>query len=233
MSYAMEQPIAIRAAESARAAFIRRTYAHLAGAVLAFVAVEAVLMQLPGIRQIAIAMTGGFNWLFVLGAFMGVSWLANMWAQSETSRGVQYAGLAVYTVAQAILFIPLMYVATRYYPNAIPTAAILTAGLFGGLTLTVFTTRKDFSFLRPILMIGSLLALGFVIAAIIFGFSLGLVFCFAMVALISGFILYDTSNVLHHYRTDQYVAASLALFSSVAILFWYILQIVMSAQGRD
>ena len=53
----------------------------------------------------------------------------------------------------------------------------------------------------------------------------------AVVVLISGFILYDTSNVLHHYRTDQHVAAALALFSSIAILFWYVLQIIM--QSRD
>ena len=68
-------------------------------------------------------------------------------------------------------------------------------------------------------------------AAMIFGFNLGLFFSFAMVAVACAAILYHTSNVLHRYRTDQHVAAALALFASVALLFWYILQIFM--RSRD
>ena len=54
-----------------------------------------------------------------------------------------------------------------------------------------------------------------------------------MVVFACGYILYYTSNILHHYRTDQYVAAALALFASVALLFWYVLQIFMSLSSRD
>jgi FtsH-binding integral membrane protein len=72
-----------------------------------------------------------------------------------------------------------------------------------------------------------------IVCAIIFGFSLGIFFSLAMVVLASGYILYDTSNVLHHYRTDQHVAAALALFASVALLFWYVLQILMSLNNRN
>jgi FtsH-binding integral membrane protein len=53
-----------------------------------------------------------------------------------------------------------------------------------------------------------------------------------MILLASGYILYDTSNVLHHYRTDQYVAASLALFAAVALLFWYVLRLLMELNRR-
>ncbi len=229
MSYAMEAPIAVRASESARAAFIRRTYAHLAGAILAFICLEALLLQLPGIERVVGSMLNG-SWLIVLVLFMGVSWLANMWAHSETSPAVQYFGLAIYTIAEAIIFLPLLYIAKYFHGDAIPTAGILTLAVFGGLTATVFVTRKDFSFLGPILFVGSLMALGFIVCGIVFGFSLGLVFCFAMVGLLSGYILFYTSNVIHHYRTDQHVAASLALFSSIATLFWYILQIVMASR---
>jgi FtsH-binding integral membrane protein len=59
------------------------------------------------------------------------------------------------------------------------------------------------------------------------------VFCYAMVALASAAIIYNTSNVLHRYRTDQHVAAALALFAAVALLFWYILTIIMRASSRD
>ena len=94
-------------------------------------------------------------------------------------------------------------------------------------------TRKDYSFLAPVLTVGSLIALGVIIAGICFGFSLGLFFSFAMVALISGYILYDTSNVILHYPPDMHVAAALELLADVAMLFWYIVQILMSLNSRD
>ncbi len=222
-------PIAAQAEGSERAAFIRRTYGHLAGAILAFIILEAVLLHLPGIERVVLNMLSG-SWLIVLLAFMGVSYLANWWAHSETSIGLQYLGLAVYTVAEAIIFLPLLLIATIHYPDAIPTAGILTLTVFGGLTMAVMVTKKDFTFLGPVLCVGSLLALGFIVAGLLFEFKLGLIFMFAMVALLSGYILYYTSAVLHHYRTHQHVAASLALFSSIATLFWYILQIVMSSR---
>jgi FtsH-binding integral membrane protein len=81
-------------------------------------------------------------------------------------------------------------------PRAIPTAGILTLGVFGGLTLSVFVTKKDYSPLRPILCVGSLIALGVIVAGVILGFPLGLFFSFAMVALMSGYILYYTSQVM-------------------------------------
>jgi FtsH-binding integral membrane protein len=112
-------------------------------------------------------------------------------------------------------------------------AGILTAAVFLGLTISVFVTGKDYSFLAPALSVGSMIALGVIVAGIIFGFTLGLFFCFAVVALLCGFILYETSNVLLHHRTDQHVAAALMLFSSVATLFWWILRILMEFRGND
>ena len=235
MSYTMDYPLAARAPASARVAFVRRTYAHLAGAILAFVGLEALLLSIPGVAETVVPLMRGLNWLVVLFAFAGVSWLANQWAQSDTSVGVQYLGLAVYVVAEAVIFLPLMLIASLYYPNAIPIAGIVTLGLFAGLTAAVFMTRGDYSHIRPILTIGTFLAFGFILASFIFPFSdmLVTVFCFAMVALASGTIIYSTSNVLHHYRTDQHVAAALALFTAVALLFWYVLQIIMRASSRN
>ena len=63
--------------------------------------------------------------------------------------------------------------------------------------------------------------------------DVGIFFVVAMIALMSGYILYFTSNVLHHYHTSQHVAASLALFSSIATLFWYVLQLLMMLSGDD
>lgn len=214
-----------------RAAFIRKTYLHLAGAILIFALMESYLIVSGAGLWIAQTMLGGqYSWAIVLIAFMGVAWLANWWANSQTSRAMQYLGLALYIVAEAIIFLPLLFMAAIQSDGLamIAQAGIVTLGLFLGLSAVVFLTRKDFSFLGPILMIGGFVALGFIFSGIFFGFGLGSIFAFVMVAFAGAAILYETSNVLHHYRPNQHVAASLALFASVALLFWYILRIFMS-----
>jgi FtsH-binding integral membrane protein len=221
---------------SERAAFVRRVYMHLAGAVLALIGVVAVLLNVVDRETVLKLMFGTpWSWLVVMLLFMGAGFVARIWAQSRSSPALQYAGLGLYIVAWAIMFLPLVIVCTILpnSQNVIPQAGILTGAVFGGLTLAVMVTRKDFSFLAPVLCVGSLIALGVIVAGILFGFSLGLFFCFAMVALISGYILYDTSNVMLHYPTDMHVAAALELLADVALLFWYIVQILMSLNGRD
>ena len=122
---------------------------------------------------------------------------------------------------------PLLFIANEYFPGVIQSAGLVTAVVFGGLTLACFITRTDFSFLRWGLVVAGFVALALIVASLTLGFSLGVWFSIAMVALACGSILYNTSNVLHHYNTQQYVAASLALFSSVALLLWYVIQIFM------
>jgi len=217
------------AAPTERALFIRKTYLHLAFAILAFIAIEAFLLSRPWAHQLAAKMVGGVGWLIVLGAFMGVSFLAERLAASEASRGKQYLGLGIFIVAEAIIFLPILILAKSYAndPQVILKAGITTGCVFGGLTFAAFATGKDFSFLRGFLMVGGFVALGIIVTSIIFGFNLGTIFSGAMAIFASVAILYNTSNIIHHYRTDQYVSASLSLFASVALLFWYILQIFM------
>ncbi|MGI9036101.1 MAG: Bax inhibitor-1/YccA family protein, partial [Pyrinomonadaceae bacterium] len=214
-----------------RAAFIRKTYTHLAGAIAAFVLLEAFLISsgIGGLLARAMVAGGSLGWFVVLAVFIGISTVATSWANSQTSKGMQYLGLGLYTAAEAIIFLPLLFIASyEAGASVILQAGIVTLGLFLGITAVVFLTRKDFSFLGPVLTIGGFIALGFIAINLIFGFSLGNVFAFAMVAFAGAAILYQTSNILHQYRTDQYVAASLALFASVALLFWYILRIFSS-----
>ncbi len=227
--YEMDLRLPAEGVTDARLAFIRRTYAHLAGAVLAFIALEAMLLQVVSEQTIAsVFFRSPISWLVVLLAFWAASWIAQVWARSETSVALQYVGLGLYILAEAILFLPILLVATHYTdPYLIPTAGILTLAVFGGLTLSVFMTKKDYSFLRPILSVGSMIALGVIICACIFPINLGLFFAFAMVALLSGYILYETSAVVLHYPTHMHVSAALMLFASVATLFWYILRILM------
>lgn len=228
--------IADQAPADERADFIRKTYLHLAGAVFVFTGLEAVLLNIPGFSEqyMRLLSTSRYSWLLVLGGFMFISYLADKWARSAASTSTQYMGLGLYVAAEAVLFLPLLYIASSFYdPRVIPTAGLATLVIFTGLTAIVFLTGKDFSFLRTALWLCGLVAMGCVVASVIFpAFALGIVFSFAMVGLASGYILYDTSNVLHHYRIGQHVAASLALFASVALMFYYILRIVMSLSRR-
>lgn len=225
--------VAAAAAADERASFITKTYLHLFGAIGALIVLEFALLQ-TGLAEQFVGLLGQsqYGWLLVLGAFMAVSWLANSWASSSTSLTMQYLGLGLYVVAESIILLPMLWMANKMDPSGsvIQTAGLATLGLFTLLTAVVFVTRKDFSFMRSILMFGGFAAMGFIVCAIVFQFSLGAFFTYAMIALACGYILYDTSNVLHHYRVGQHVAASLALFASVALLFWYILRIVMASR---
>lgn len=233
--YATWGLVAAQAETNERAAFIRATYLHLFGAVLAFVGIEALLLN-TGVAQRLTEMVadgGRGGWFLVLAGFLGVSWLANKWATSGTSLATQYAGLGLYVVGEALVFAPLIYMAGAFGPQHVLTqAALLTGLVFAGLTAVVFVTGADFSFLRGVLSVVGLIALGLIASSLLFGFTLGTLFSGAMIVFASAYILYDTSNVLHRYRIGQHVAASLALFASVALLFWYILQMLISANRR-
>ena len=210
-----------------RSRFITRTYNHLFGAIIAFAAIEFALFKSGVAEPIARAMLGT-SWLLVLGGFMVVSWLATRVAHTSANRGAQYAALGGFVLGEAIIFVPLLWIAEQYAPGAIPSAGLVTMLGFAGLTAIAFTTRKDFSFLGGLLRWAGIMALVAIAAAVIFGFSLGTWFSVAMVGLAGAAILYDTSNVIHHYPEDRYVAAALQLFASVALMFWYVLRIFLS-----
>lgn len=221
-----------KSSSTERAAFIRRTYFHLAIALLAFTGIEYYLVSSPFAAQLASSMTGGISLLIVLGLFMGVSYLANKLALTGGSVQMQYLGLGMFVIAEAFVFLPLLFIAANFGGQGlIPTAGFMTLLLVGGITATVFITKKDFSFMGSVLSIGSFVAIGFIICSMIFGFSLGLVFSSVMVLFAAGSVLYSTSNIMHQYRTDQHVAASLSLFASVALLFYYLVQVLMSFAG--
>lgn len=225
---AFPQPIPVAELdENSRGRFISRTYNHLFVAISAFTLIEIFLFKAGMAEPMARAMLGT-SWLLVLGGFMLISWIARGMAHRAESKLAQYAALSLYVVGQAIIFVPLLWLADKYAPAAITSAAAITFIAFTVLTLVVFFTRKDFSFLRGILMWGGIIGLVLVVGGVLFGFQLGTYFSVGMVALAGAAILYDTSNVLHHYPEDRYVAAALELFASVALMLWYVLRLLMS-----
>ena len=217
-----------------RATFLRRTYSHVAGAVGVFAILEAMLLSTPMAPALAQTMLSGrFSWLIVMGLFMLVSHVASKWAETAATPGKQYAGLGLYIAAQVVIFCPLLLIAQAYAPGIITKAAFITTGLFLGLTWIAITTKKDFSFMGGMLKVGTFVALGIIVAGAVFGFSLGVWFMGAMILLMAGMILYNTSQIMLHYPSNMHVAAALSLFASLATLFWYVIQLLLSLSNRD
>ncbi len=236
-----------------RQQFIRKTYVHLAAAIALFAVIETLFIQM-GLGDMALKLLSVSSWawlgvLVVYGKLLSVSswaWLgvlvvygfaSNMihrWANTAISLEKQYLAWGAGIVIEAAIFLPMIAMAIQYAGgNILQQAATITLALVVGLTAVVFTTGKDFSFLRPALTIGFFVALGLIVASIIFGFSLGLIFSGAMIIFAAAAILYETSQIQHHYHESQYVGASLSLFSAVGLLFWYVLQFAMSFAGND
>ena len=229
--YHREIPAA-EARTSERVAFIKRTYSLVALAFLAFVGILALLVQTGVGLPIAKALFASpVTLLVLLVLFIGTGYLARYLARSQSSVVVQLSGLALYVIVEAIIFLPMLLICTLAGPKYadIPMqAGILTLIVVGGLTATVFISKKDFSFLGGILVTLSWVALGVIVLAIIAGgFTLGIWFSAAMIALACGFILYDTSNVLHHYPTNAHVPAALELFASIAFLLFYVMRLMI------
>jgi FtsH-binding integral membrane protein len=207
-------------------AFYKKTYSHVAGGVLAFFIVEYILLQSNAIVEFMLSMTQGWRWLIMLGGFMFMTNYAESSAMKTKDKNKQYIAYGIFILAEAIIFIPLIYIVM--YSGGIEIlnqAAIVTLSLFSGLTAVVFVTKKDFSFLKSALTIGFFIAIGLIVAGTLFGFDLGLWFSVGMSILAAGAILYQTSNLIKNYNNEQYIPAAIGLFASLMLLFWYVLRI--------
>jgi FtsH-binding integral membrane protein len=244
---------------SDRVAFLRRTYGTLGIALLGWALITAGMMRFATNFSVGFskwAMQGQWSWLIVMLLFMVVGYGAQRLAQSNASRGAQYAGLTLFVVAEALILQPLLWFAlVKFGPRGgvlgmdeaghyfliaggpglaiIGQAALITLAIFIGLTATVFLTKKDFSFMRGALTVGAFAVLGVIIASMIFGFQLGALFCGAVILLMAGYILFQTSLVMREFPPSYHVAAALMLFSTIATLFWYVLQLLISLRGND
>lgn len=226
-----EQRLLAQISDVERVAFYKKTYAHVAMGVLVFILFEYVLLQSEAIVAFMMSMTQGYKWLIMLGGFMFVTNYAERMTMKTPDKNTQYLAFAIYILAQAFIFVPLIYVAMFYMDSGsemLNQAAIVTLGLFTGLSAVVLVTKKDFSFIKTGLTIAFFIAIGFIIAGTLFGFTLGLWFSVGMCVLASGSILYQTSNMVNKYTTDDYIPAALGLFASLMLLFWYVLSIFMS-----
>lgn len=221
----------VQATDAERVDFYKKTYGHVAGGVLVFIIFEYFLLQSETIVSFMLSMTQGYRWLIMLGGFMFITSYAERMTMNSGDKNKQYLAFGLYVFAQALIFVPLIYMVIVYMDTGLEIlnqAAIVTLALFTGLSAVVFMTKKDFSFLKTGLTVGFFIAIGLIIAGTLFGFNLGLWFSVGMCLLAGGSILYQTSNLVNKYSTDDYIPAALGLFASLMLLFWYVLQIFMS-----
>lgn len=212
---------------TSRRHFLQKTYNHLLLAIILFIAVEVVLFR-SGLAM-AIGSTLASNWIITLGGFMLVGWIASRYASTTNSLPMQYFGLGLFVLAEALVFTPLLVLAVYFSDASVLSSAIFTTvGIFLTLTLYVHFTKANFNFLAPFLGILGIGALVAIVGSILFSVTLGFYFSVAMAVFAGAAVLYDTSKVLREFNDDQYVAGALQLFASVAMLFYYILTIFAS-----
>ena len=201
---------------------IRNTYMLLAMTLLFAAATAAVSLALklphPGIL---ITLVGYFGLLFGITRFR--------------DRGL---GVALVFALTGFMGYTLGPIISHYLslPNGGQTVMIAmggTAAIFLGLSGYALTTRKDFSFMGGFLMVGILLAFLTGLAAIFFEIPvLSLTVSAAFVLLMSGLILYETSNIIHGGETN-YVLATVTLFVSIFNLFTSLLHLLGFMGGDD
>lgn len=221
---------AVNLPEEDRVAFVIRVYQHVLAAVAAFVAIEA-LFFMTGIAEGIYDATGsGSRWLLMLGAFMVGQWFVSQAVTDLENPARQYAGLFGSAAIYAVLFAPFLFYVYNVKDSSgtVASAAVVTAIGFALLSFIAFTTRKDLSFMRPLVMWGFGGAMLLIVAALLFGWNLGVWFSVAMVALSGAAILYQTQNIIRNFPANAYVAAAVQLFGSVMTMFWYILRIFAS-----
>lgn len=222
------QPV-VTLPEDDRIAFMGRVYQHLGLAIVAFMAFEFLLFT-SGIAERIYDMVSGSGgaWLLILGAFMVGSWLTAQAATDLTNPGRQYVGLFGQSALYSLIFAPFLHYVFNEVDGSgdVWAAAVITGVGFAGLSATAWVTRRDLSFLRPLLIWGGVAALVLIFGAVIFGANLGTWFSVAMIALMGASILYNTQQILHRYPQQAHVAAAVQLFGSIMTMFWYVLSLL-------
>ena len=227
-------PVPKRRPEPNRRLFFRRTYMHLAGAIAVFAVVEDWLLRQPFVPVLVETMAGSnWRWLVVLGLFLGVALVAQHVARTRPGSVAAYAGLALYVAAEAVIFAPLLYVAGELAPGAIPTAAVLTVALAGALTVAAWAAPRAFSVPHALLAGTGVLLNVVIVTSLVAGFRLGVFFSVLVVAWAALSILRGTVDLQDRYGDDEYVLASLHLLTDVALMFWYVLRVLVLSKLED
>ncbi|MQM30898.1 MAG: BAX inhibitor protein [Candidatus Accumulibacter phosphatis] len=201
---------------------IRNTYLLLSMTLLfaALTAGVSVALKLPH-PGLIVTLVGYFGLLFLTNRLRNSGWgVASVFALT---------GFMGYTLGPIIGH----YLGLANGGQTVMMAMAGTATIFVGLSGYALTTRKDFSFMGGFLMVGVLLAFLAGLGAIFFEIpALSLTVSAAFVLLMSGLILYETSNIIHGGETN-YVMATVTLFVAIFNLFTSLLHLLGFMNGDD
>lgn len=210
---------AARASVSERMGFIRKVYALFFAATL--FAIGGVLLGLSFEPLLRFAYQHPWVMLFaMLGGVIGAQAVRHV-------PVVNLVALFGFTTLTGVVISPLIAIIRQVNPGSITAAGLLTVGIFGGLTAYVFVSKKDFSFMRGMLMTGLIVVILAGVVNIFLGASaLGFAVAAATLLLFSGFVLYDTSNIIRRYPVNEYVAGALSLYLDAFNIFLALLRIL-------
>lgn len=226
MTWAEGGGFAIDAAVDQRMGFIRRTYGHLLAELLGVAVVTSITMSVPALLSLATSLLWS-SFILYVGVFLGLSLLTRSMLAGEKPIGTQYLAAGLWVTALGFLCAPLVaWVGESQGFGPVWSAFLLTSFTFGGLTAYVLLTKKDFSFLGGALTMVTVAVVGFLIIGSLFGFTGGAFMTLFIVILLGGWVLYDTSQVLHRRHVNQYVAASVELLVDFVLMFINILSLL-------
>lgn len=201
---------------------LKNTY-MLLGMTLLFSAVTAGISMAMGLGQGAalVLMLVGFGLLFVVNK------------TADTSKGL--LAIFAFTGVMGASIGPMLsyYLAMPNGPSLVMQALGGTAIVFFGLSAYALTTRKDFSYMGGFLMVGLLVAVVAMIANIFLAIpALSLTISAAVVMIMSGLILFDTSRIVNGGETN-YIRATVSLYLNIYNLFIHLLSLLSVFSGDD
>lgn len=218
-----------------RLAFLRKVYALFGGAMVVWAGTALLVIHNEALLQWTLNLFSGF--LPMLLVFLGAFFILRV---SAASFPLNILGLGLFGVLEGFLSAPLIFYALASgATEAATTAEVLASGsgllaqafgltaiVFGGLSAYAITTKRDFSFLRAALWIGFALLFGIGLLSLLGigdGFVMGWGWSAAWVLLMSGFVLYDTQNIMRRFPPDAAASAAAILLIDFVILFKHIL----------
>ena len=201
---------------------LKNTY-MLLGLTLLFSAVTAGISMAMGLPHGAalILTLVGFGLLFVVNR------------TADSSKGL--IAIFAFTGVMGASIGPMLnyYLAMPGGPALVMQALGGTAVVFFGLSAYALTTRKDFSYMGGFLMVGLLVAVVAMIANIFLAIpALSLTISAAVVMIMSGLILFETSRIINGGETN-YIRATVALYLDIYNLFIHLLHLLTAFGGDD
>jgi FtsH-binding integral membrane protein len=213
------------ASADVRADFIRRVYNLFFVSLLVTVGVGWYCTQ-PSVLP---AVTAMFP-ILIIGEFVCI--IALMFARK--TGNVSIGLLYLFAAIQGAIFGPVLMMANRVAPGVPAQAAVLTVATFGGLSLYAIQSRKDFSYLGGMLFAGliALVVAGFVMFFVHMPL-MSMIYSVVGILIFSGYVLYDTSNIMLRLTPDQAVVGAISLYLDLINLFWMILNLLMELNRRN